>query len=231
MLSDFGLNRRRGSLASTENALDITRRAVRRATRLVHNNQYYDDHAADYAARTLRAPHPTVIEPFIAALPRGASVVDLGCGAGRELAVLAGVGFDVVGYDMSPALAEIARAKTHAPVLVADMRDMRLPPASLDGVIAVASLLHLAPEELAPMLIEVARWVRTGGLFLTTMKLGSGSEVDLLGRRFIYFDSMTWRALLARAGFEIVAETTSAPSVGVSSSGHAWLGTIARKRT
>ncbi len=210
--------------------MDITRRAARRATRLVHNNQYYDDHAAAYAARTLRAPNPPVIERFMAALPRGASVVDLGCGAGRELAILAGAGFDVVGYDLSPALAVIARARAHAPVLVADMRDMRLPPASLDGVIAVASLLHLSPEELALMLVEVAGWLRANGLFLATMKLGSGAEVDLLGRRFIYFDPMTWRAVLAGAGFEIVAETTSPPSVGVSSSDHSWLATLARKR-
>src|SRR4051812_26606943 len=62
-----------------------------------------------------------------AMLPRGARVLDAGCGTGRVGAELAAWGHEVVGVDADPALIEAARQDHPGPVwLVADLSDLDL---------------------------------------------------------------------------------------------------------
>lgn len=194
-----------------------------------HSNAYYDLQCDAYAARTGVAGTPPLMRAFLAALPPAGEVADLGCGAGRDLALLVEQGMRCVGYDLSPRLAELARVRSGAPVLVADVRSLELPDQSLDGVLAVASLLHLELDEIVGVLARIARWLRPGGVFLSTMKEGGASALDGEGRRFNLVKAAAWEAMLGNAGLHVVGTVGSQADPGVSSSGHSWIAALARR--
>lgn len=194
-----------------------------------HSNAFYDLNSSSYGDRTGSVGFPPLLDRFIEAMPRGGSAVDLGCGAGRDLARLRAANLDCIGYDLSPGLASLARARSGAPVFVADIRAVEIPKGSLDGALAVASLLHLQRQEIQQMLMRIATWLRPSGLLLATMKAGSGSTLDAEGRRFTFVRSTEWRSMLAVAGFEELETSGSRADRDVSSSGHAWIATLARR--
>ncbi len=213
--------------ADTEGVLPDGRVAASGAA--LHSNAYYDRNADNYAARTQGAPPPPLLDEFMALVPAGGRVIDLGCGAGRELSRLVAADFQCVGFDLSPELAAIAHRRSGAETIVADMRDLDIAPACADGVVAIASLLHLPREDLTRQLKAIASWLKPGGIFLATMKLGSGVDADEEGRWFTLVEPGSWWSALAKAGFERVAESQSAAQVDVSSSSHNWMATLVRR--
>jgi SAM-dependent methyltransferase len=109
----------------------------------------------------------------IAALPAGATVVDIGCGAGMDLLLAArAVGPDgrAVGVDMTASMAH--RARTAARILGASQVEVRMGDAldlpvaseSVDFVIS-NGVLNLAPDKRRAF-SEVVRILKPGGQFL-----------------------------------------------------------------
>ncbi|WP_433163818.1 methyltransferase domain-containing protein [Kribbella sp. CA-247076] len=95
-------------------------------------------------------------------LGRGATVVDVGCGAGHAVADLAADGLKVVGVDADPAAIEAARTRVpEAMFHVAHSDDLPLEDASVDGYRAVR-LFHLLDDPV-PTVAEARRVIRPGG--------------------------------------------------------------------
>ncbi|MGY1856178.1 class I SAM-dependent methyltransferase [Modestobacter sp. SYSU DS0290] len=82
-----------------------------------------------------------------ALLPRGARVLDAGCGPGRVGAFLAGVGHEVVGVDVDPVLIAAAEADHPGPRwLVGDLAELDLPD-RFDGIVCAGNVMaFLAPS-------------------------------------------------------------------------------------
>jgi SAM-dependent methyltransferase len=104
-------------------------------------------------------------------LGRGASALDLGCGAGRETIFLARLGLRATGADASGPALEIARGRAReAGVLVrwvrADVLDLPLPSASVDFANDRGCFHHVAHRDRARFAAEVARVLRPGGSLL-----------------------------------------------------------------
>jgi len=196
----------------------------------LHANDFYDAHASAYAGRTANAAPPPLFEDFAGMVTPGGAIIDLGCGAGRDLARLSAAGFNCSGIDLSVALAEYAKANSGVDVAVADMRNFRSPDASLDGVIAIASLLHLAHAELDVQLASIARWLKPNGLLLATMKIGEATEHSQDGRLYSLVTLDAWLAMLAGAGLTPLARSFSAANPDVSNSPHPWISVLARKQ-
>jgi hypothetical protein len=83
------------------------------------------------------------------------------------------------------------------------VREVEFAGSSLDGVWAVASLLHIKRAEVAETLIRLRRWLRDGGLLLTSMMKGQGEEIGRDGREFVLYQPDEWGALLEAAGFSV----------------------------
>ncbi|MFO0728312.1 MAG: class I SAM-dependent methyltransferase [Myxococcota bacterium] len=101
------------------------------------------------------------------------AVLEIGCGPGQVAGFLATRGATVHGLDLSAAM--IAEAQHHYPKVSFQTGDFhRLPfaDASLGAVVAMYALVHLEVSELAPVLAEVARVLRPGGLFLAATHAG-----------------------------------------------------------
>jgi SAM-dependent methyltransferase len=124
-------------------------------------------HPLDTAVLAAFAEHVRAAGPGLTA--------DLGCGPGRIGAHLAGLGLDVLGLDVAPAMTTIARAACPGlRVVTASVHALPLPDASLAGAVAWYSVIHAAPGELPGYLAECARVVRPGGYLLAAVFEGDG---------------------------------------------------------
>ncbi len=98
----------------------------------------------------------------------GKTVVDLGCGSGKNLIPLIQRGAQVIGIDLSPELIELARARLaeaalRADLCVASAYETNLPEGVADVVLCAAILHHL---ELGRAKQEILRILRPGGLLV-----------------------------------------------------------------
>jgi len=164
---------------------------------------YYDQNAAAYAGKTLIIRLDDLWNTFVVRLLPGSYVLDVGCGAGRDLKELARRGFRVLGVDYSAALADIARRDSGQEVWVADIRKCDFGEGQFDGIWAVASLLHIPRNEVVHVLTRLCRSLRSGGILLTSMKQGDGQEIDRDGRRFDLYQPGEWELILQTAGFDV----------------------------
>jgi 2-polyprenyl-3-methyl-5-hydroxy-6-metoxy-1,4-benzoquinol methylase len=124
--------------------------------------QFYRSNAAAYAAREI-AKHARLTR-FLALLPAGAKILELGCGAGGDSAQMLACGFEVRPTDGSPELAAEASRRLGRPVetlLFQDLDEVE----AYDGVWANACLLHVPRPELAHVLTLIWRSLKPSGHF------------------------------------------------------------------
>jgi SAM-dependent methyltransferase len=146
-------------------------------------------------------------------LPRGAAVLELGCGTGvpvtRELARH----FAVTGVDLSARSIALARRNVPtATFLHADMASVQLPAASFDAVVAFYSIIHVPRQEHPRLLRSIANWLRPGGLFVASMGAAASDdwyEDDWLGvpMYWSHYDGETNQRLVTDAGLEVIDAT------------------------
>ena len=162
---------------------------------------FYDRNAATYAESTRARSLEEEIQRFAVHVARGARVLDIGCGAGRDLVALREAGLAPTGLELSANLAQIAREYSECPVVVGDMRNPPFADSSFAGLWAAASLLHLDRDEMLPALSQLRRLLEPEGVFFASMKMGVGSDRGPDGRLFTYFMPEDWSELLNAAGF------------------------------
>lgn len=153
--------------------------------------RFYRRNAEAYAGWA-KAPS-TRLKGFLALLPPGGSILELGCGAGNHSAVMLAGGFKVRATDGSPEMAEIASRRLGQTVdaMRFDELDAR---ETYDGVWASACLLHVPRQELTGILTRIRRALKPGGVFYASFKIGEGDDGrDSLGRYYNY-PSPEWLA-------------------------------------
>lgn len=146
----------------------------------------------------------------------GGLVADVGCGAGRITAHLRQLDVEAFGIDLSPGMIEVAR-RDHPDLRfeVGSMTNLDLADASIAGLVAWYSLIHVPDDEIGSVLDQFHRVLRPGGPLLLTFHVGDESQLKTQGygghsmhlhvhRR----QHSRMRAWLDDAGFAVVAETT-----------------------
>lgn len=188
--------------------------AAERRDRDESTKRFYETRAADYAESTLRLSMDESIEPFAARLVAGDRLIDLGCGAGRDLKAFADRGFVPIGLDVSFGLAKIAGEYSAQPVVVGDLRQLPFASNSFSAGWASASLLHLNRDDVGLALGEIRRVLKPGGLLFSSVKHGRGERADAQGRWFCYYEPVEWQRLLESFGFSPLALHESVQLVG-----------------
>jgi SAM-dependent methyltransferase len=159
--------------------------------------QFYRGNAEAYAGRTFTSRQARLMA-FLALLPPGAAILELGCGAGGDTAEMLARGFDVRPTDGSPEMAGVASkhlGRTVETLLFHELDEVE----AYDGVWANACLLHVPRPELADVLARIWRALKAGGVFYASYKAGEGDGRDTLNRYYNY-PSQDWlRATYAEA--------------------------------
>jgi len=132
------------------------------------------------------------------------TILDLGCGPGRDLAYFRSLGHIAVGLDGCAAFCSMARQRTGCEVLQQDFLQLRLPEARFDGIFANASLFHVPSRELPRVLVELRRALVPRGVLFMSNPHGDGQE-GWNGERYgAYLPLERWQALTTASGFEEV---------------------------
>lgn len=192
---------------------------------------FYEDSADAYARQTLPVRLDVLWNTFAKLLRPGDQVLDLGCGAGRDLKELSQRGFRVLGIEYSATLADIARNYSGQEVRIADFQDCDLGGSQFDGIWAVASLLHIPRDNIPDVLVSLRRALRPEGILLTSMKKGNGAEIAKDGRHFELYQPEQWEGILRTAGFNVIeaAETIEQRYSGTDAIDITWFVMIGRK--
>lgn len=173
----------------------------------------YDGIAADYAIRNAAMPAELIEagERFLALVEPGARVLDVGCGAGRDMAWLEGRGAPVIGADLSRGMLAQARAVARGGLVRMDLRRLAFAARCFGGVWCMASLLHLPKAEAPAILRELRRVLVPGGPLCLGLQAGAGEgwergpygEVE---RFFARYRLPEAAALLREAGFAVAEQ-------------------------
>ncbi len=156
------------------------------------------------------------------------SVLDLGCGPGRDLHYFRSLGHHVVGLDGSKELVAMARHHARCEVLHQDFLALDLPENRFDGVFANASLFHVPSQELPRVLRELHAALKPVGVLFSSNPRGNNVE-GLSGERYSCFlDLRTWRDYVTAAGFIEVKHYYRPP--GLPRHRQPWLATVWRRR-
>lgn len=131
------------------------------------------------------------------------TILDFGCGPGRDLKSFKDLGCKVIGLEGSQAFADMARDYSGCEVWVQDFLKLELPPARFDGIFANASLFHVPPKELSRVLKELGAALKPRGVLFSSNPHGNDTEETRAdGRYGAYHTPETWRRYMTGAGFE-----------------------------
>lgn len=165
--------------------------------------------------KTLREDESVHLERFMALLPPGGEVLDLGCGSARPIAArLIARGFRLTGVDASPGLIDMCRRDfpDHQWV-ISDMRGLDLG-RRFDGVLAWYSAFHLTSADQAAMAGVYARHLKPGGALMFVGGPERGTVIgEWMGRPLHHasLDPSEYRSGLDAAGFGDVEERSLTP--------------------
>ena len=168
---------------------------------------HYDDNATSFEAGTrdhdVRRNIATLLRHVEAPAP--ATILDFGCGPGRDLRTFAALGHRPIGLDGSAAFVRMARDAVAgvdgADVWRQDFFALDLPPARFDGVFANATLQHVPTALLPRVLAQLNATLKPRGVLFASIPRGDNEEGWSGARYSAFHDLDAWRRHVVAAGF------------------------------
>ncbi|MBL8521093.1 MAG: methyltransferase domain-containing protein [Betaproteobacteria bacterium] len=163
----------------------------------------YDARAEAFRAGTWDHDVSQNIAALLGAIrgPAPWTILDFGCGPGRDLIDFTRRGHRAIGLDGSIALARMARAASGCDVLQQDFLALELPAAHFDGVFANATLQHVPTQVLPRVLSELHAALKPDGVLFASIPHGDGREGWNRERYSAYHAPAAWDAFCTEAGF------------------------------
>jgi SAM-dependent methyltransferase len=145
-------------------------------------NNYYDNKAKQFFEATVDVDMSSMYEEFLSLIPKGSSILDAGCGSGRDAFSFQRLGFDVTAMDASKELCGLASQLLNQEVHCLKFEDIEWVN-NFDGIWACASLLHVERSALPDVFRQLSASLKKKGAIYASFKYGSSSRsVD--GRDF-----------------------------------------------
>ncbi len=155
------------------------------------------------------------------------TILDFGCGPGRDLKTLVELGHRALGLEGSEQLAAMARVHGATEVWQQDFLKLDLPAEHFDGVFANAALFHVPSQELPRVLRQLHATLRPRGVLFASNPRGQDEEGWSRGRYGAYHSLETWRRHLSAAGFVELAHYYR--PAGLPREQQPWLATVWRR--
>ncbi|WP_052493987.1 class I SAM-dependent methyltransferase [Nitrosospira sp. NpAV] len=156
------------------------------------------------------------------------TILDFGCGPGRDLKVFNDLGHIAIGLDGARQFVEMAHSYSGCEVWCQDFLGLDLPREYFDGIFANASLFHVPSCELPRVLTELCNALKPGGVLFSSNPRGNNDEGWTHGRYGAYHDIEKWQDYMAAAGF--VEITHYYRPAGRPREQQPWLASVWRKR-
>ena len=157
------------------------------------------------------------------------TLLDFGCGPGRDLAYFKALGHEAVGLDGAKRFVEMAREITGCEVHCQDFLHLELPPGRFHGVFANASLFHVPARAIDSVLSTLHTTLKERGVLFASNPWGNDVESRSTDERYgAFYSPETWRSLVTRAGFTEIRHYYRPQ--GRPRAEQPWLATVWRKR-
>ncbi|MCL4391446.1 MAG: class I SAM-dependent methyltransferase [Candidatus Parvarchaeota archaeon] len=160
---------------------------------------------------------------------QGKTILDAGCGFGRDSKHFVEQGLSVVGIDASIGMLRLARKNVpEAKFICMDMLKPAFKSDSFDGVWCCASLLHVRRKQARTVLNAFRKILKQRGILFVSVKEGRGERYktypDRTKRFFSYYSKKSLKKLVESADFKIVSLRRRDDELD-----DAWLTVLARK--
>lgn len=190
---------------------------------------HYNRHAEDFRAGTREHDVSQNIDALLRHIgaPPPLTILDFGCGPGRDLKVFTRLGHLAIGLDGAERLAQMARADSGCAVWQQNFLHLDLPDAYFDGVFANAALFHVPRGDLPRVLRQLHATLKFAGVLFCSNPHGANVEGWNGGRYGAYHDLETWRCRMLEAGF-VELEHYYRPA-GLPRSQQPWLASVWRR--
>jgi ubiquinone/menaquinone biosynthesis C-methylase UbiE len=178
---------------------------------------WYAKNAPDYAKKSKRFAQidKQQLEEFSFMLQPGSSVLDAGCGSGRDTEMFRQKGFDAVGVDITKEL--VAQARIDYPQARFEEGDLLHLPFgdnSFDGLWAHASVVHFdQDQQISQALFEFHRVLKVNGVLHLLVRAQEGNaktevRTDSISQSARFYRNFTQKELteiLHKAGFNVTS--------------------------
>jgi SAM-dependent methyltransferase len=167
---------------------------------------HYDVTAPRFFAGTLDHDVSQNIAALLGAIEAQApyTILDLGCGPGRDLKTFRDMGHRAIGLDGSARFVEMAASYSGCEVWQQNFLDLDLPDGLFDGIYANASLFHVPRSLLPKVLGELRDALKPGGVLFSSNPRGNNEEGWNGPRWGSFHDYPAWESYVAGAGFTAI---------------------------
>lgn len=155
------------------------------------------------------------------------TILDVGCGPGRDLITFRNLGHIPVGLDGADSFVQMARADSGCEVWQQNFLELNLPAEYFDGVFANASLFHVPKAALPRVLKQLHDTLKPDGVLFSSNPRGDDEEGWHGDRYGSYHRLETWQAFMTAAGF-VELEHYYRPE-GLPREQQPWLASVWRK--
>ena len=189
---------------------------------------YYNINAKTFAVGTISVEFEGMQKKFLEKLPKGASILDFGCGSGRDTKYFMSKGFQVEAIDGSKELCKIASEYTGISVKNMFFQELN-EKNKYDGIWACSSILHLPVSELENVMKKMSEALKENGVIYTSFKYGTFAG-DRNGRLFTDMTEDTFADLIKKIEDLMIEDLWVTSDVRPGRGEEKWLNLILRKK-
>ncbi len=137
---------------------------------------YYNQKADEFYHRTVSVDMAHLYKEFLPYIPVGGTILDAGCGSGRDAKFFQENGYKIVAMDSSIEMVKLSSQLIGKPTLHLSFEHLDMKDA-FDGIWANASLLHLPASMLPQIFGRLCNALKPGGILLMSYKYGDGEGI------------------------------------------------------
>ena len=190
--------------------------------------EYYNKYAVKVFEDTVNLNMEDMMKAFLEKLQEGDTILDLGCGSGRDSLTFYDHGYDVTPMDASEEMCKLAEIHTGLEVLHMSFEEMPFEDV-FDGIWACGSLVHVPKSEIQNILNKIADALKNSGIFYMSVKYGDYE--GFRGERYFsdYTEESIETVFRKNGNFEVL-DIWQTSDVRSGHSESKWVNVLARKK-
>jgi SAM-dependent methyltransferase len=194
----------------------------------VSSADYYNKNAEQFFQETVGVNMEDLYAPFLSLVPEGGSILDAGCGSGRDSLYFLQHGYKVTAFDAAEQLVARSTQLTRLSIQLLSFQQCEFEN-EFDGIWACASLLHVPRTQINDVLVRLARALKLGGVLYASFKYGDGERVKG-GRFFNSYNEDSFAAVMSKHSSLILDNHWKSEDVRRGRDKQFWYNALLRKR-